>query len=68
MLYVSVSKLLPELPTSMSFLPTLNASPFIPFLFVNLSAPNVIASELTFLVEEILVSPILPTAMLPSLQ
>ena len=65
---MSVSKLLPELPISTSFLPTLKAKPFIPLLLVNLSAPTVIASVPIFLVEAILVSPILPTAMLPSLQ
>ena len=68
MLYVSVSKLLPAVPTSTLFRPTLKANPFIPLLLVNLSAPTVIAPVPIFLVEEILVSPILPTAILPSLQ
>ena len=68
MLNVSVSKSPPEFPTSTLFLPTLNASPLIPLSSVNLSAPKVIASVPIFLVDEILVSPILPTAILPSLQ
>ena len=68
MLYVSVSKLLPAVPTSALFRPTLKANPFIPLLLVNLSTPTVIASVPIFLNEEIFVSPILPTAILPSLQ
>ena len=68
MLKVSVSKLLPALPTSTLFLPSLNAKPLMPFSSVNLSAPIVIAFVPIFLVDEILVSPILPIAILPSLQ
>tara|TARA_B100001093_G_scaffold76900_1_gene67945 strand:- start:130 stop:312 length:183 start_codon:yes stop_codon:yes gene_type:complete len=60
--------LLPAAPTSISFLPNLKASPLIPPLLVNLSAPTVTASVLTFLNEETFVSPTLPTAILPSLQ
>ena len=63
-----MSKLLPAVPTSTLFLPILNAKPFIPLLSVNLSAPKVKASVSTILVDEILVSPILPIEILPSLQ
>ena len=65
---MSASKLLPKLPTSVSFLPNRKANPDKLFSSINLSNPKVNASVLISFDDEMLLSPVLPRDMLPSLQ